>query len=185
MKKTILGFENYSIDENGTVINEVTGVEKKAFVNKTNGYAYVDLHKDGKSYKKPIHRLIATAFIPNPNNKPTVDHIDGNRQNNAIKNLRWATFSEQNSRFESFGVRSEKIKVTHFKEIRKKRGGGHLSWGDVDEIKYFDKISDVAEYFGVTLGNISQLLKNGTIGRRGVTRGYLFEYCKGLRVTHK
>lgn len=185
MKKIILGFENYSINENGVVTNEVTGAVKKAYVNKANQYLYVDLHKNGKSHKRPIHRLVAVAFIPNPDNKPTVDHIDGNRQNNAISNLRWATFSEQNSRFDSAGVRSEKVKVTHFKEIRKKRGGGHESWGDIDEVRYFDKISDAADHFGVTIGNISLLLKNGTIGRRGVTRGYLFEYCNGTRVTIK
>ena len=110
--KKIQQNENYSINELGEVRNDVTGKIKKPFQNKQNKYFYIDLWKDNKVKKYPIHRLIAEAFIPNSLNKPTVDHIDGNRANNSIDNLRWATYSEQNSRFNTNGVRSEKIKVT-------------------------------------------------------------------------
>lgn len=181
MWKKIKGFENYSINECGEVRNDSTNKIKNPYVNHKNNYLYVDLYKNNKGYKRPIHRLIAESFIPNTYNKPTVDHKDGNRQNNSINNLRWATYSEQNSRFGTNGVRSEKIKVTHYREERKKRGGGHVAWLDVDEIKFYDSISNVAEQFGVSISNISQLLKNGTIGKRGKTRGYLFEYCNGER----
>lgn len=61
--------------------------------------------KNNKVEKVPIHRLVAEAFIPNSENKPTVDHVDGNRLNNSVDNLRWATYSEQNSRFNTIGVR--------------------------------------------------------------------------------
>ena len=120
--------ENYSINKSGEVRNDLTGKIKKPFINKKNGYFSVDLYKDNKSQKVTVHRLLAEAFIPNPDNKPCVDHKDGNRQNNSLSNLRWATFSDNNSRFNTVGVRSEKIKVTHYKELRKKRGGGHLEW---------------------------------------------------------
>lgn len=171
---------NYSINENGEVRNDVTGVIKKPYLNKANGYLTVDLYSKNKSTKVTIHRLLAETFLPNPDNKPCVDHKDGNRQNNSLSNLRWATFSDNNSRFETVGVRSEKIKVTHYKEKRNKRGGGHLEWLDVDCILYFDRIIDVANHFGVTQGNITPLLKSGEIGRRGKMRGYKFEYCKKL-----
>lgn len=174
---------NYSISENGEVRNDVTGRTKIPYVNKKNGYKYVDLWENNKSIKRPIHRLLAEAFIPNPDRKPTVDHIDGNRQNNSLDNLRWATYSEQNSRFNSVGVRAQKIKVSHFIEIRKKRGNGHESWGRIDRVIYFDMISDAAAYFDVTVGNISLMLKHGEIGRRGKMRGFLFEYEDGERVT--
>ena len=58
------------------------------------GYYYVILSKDGVVSRKYVHRLIAENFIPNPENKPEVDHIDGNTKNNEISNLRWATHKE-------------------------------------------------------------------------------------------
>lgn len=175
--------QNYSINEQGEVRNDNTGHIKAAYKNAKNGYMYVDLWENNKSVKRPIHRLLAEAFIQNPENKPTVDHIDGNRQNNSLGNLRWATYSEQNSRFNSVGVRAKKIKVSHFFESRKERGGGHESWGRVDRIMYFDMIGSAASYFKVNISNISLMLKKGTIGKRGKMRGYMFEYDGSERVT--
>ena len=168
---------NYSVNRNGDVRNDTTGQIKKPYVNKDNGYLTVDLYRDNKSMKVTVHRLLAEAFIPNPENKPCIDHKDGDRQNNSLTNLRWATYSENNSRFNTNGVRSERIKVTHYTEVRKKRGGGHESWGAVDRIDYYEKIRDCADAFGCSQGNITLMLKSGTIGRRGKMRGYLFEYC--------
>ena len=95
--------------------------------------------------------------------------------------MRWATYSENNSRFETIGVRSETIIVEHFSEERKKRGGGHLSWLYVIETLEFKSISETAKYFNCTIGNISLMLEKGTIGQRGITRGYQFSYKNGKR----
>ena len=124
---------NYSINENGEVRNDITGHIKKPTENKANGYLVLDLYIGNKRTKVPVHRLVAEAFIPNPDNKPTVDHKDGNRKNNSISNLRWASYGEQNSRFETVGVRSQRVKATHYVEYRKRRGGGHESWGNIDK----------------------------------------------------
>lgn len=161
--KTIKQNKNYSINENGVVKNNATGIIKKPYKNVKNGYLYVDLWNNNKAKKHAIHRLIAEHFIPNPLNKPTVDHIDGNRTNNAISNLRWATYSEQNSRFNTHGVRSQKVIVTK---------------SESDLKMVFESITDVANYFGVCLSSISQMIKKGTYGKRGKTRNYMFQYLK-------
>jgi hypothetical protein len=62
----------------------------------SNGYLTVGLYGDGKPKKHTVHRLVAEAFIPNPDNKPEVDHVDRNKLNNHMSNLRWATSSENN-----------------------------------------------------------------------------------------
>lgn len=158
--KTIKQNENYSINENGEVKNNISGKILKSFINKKSGYKIIDLWRNNKCKKIALHRLIAETFIPNPLHKPTVDHKDGNRLNNSIDNLRWATYQEQNSRFNTYGVRSEKITVTNI-------NGTKLE---------FNRITDVAKYFNCNISNISQMLKKGTYGKRGKTRYYKFEY---------
>ena len=64
---------------------------------KKNGkyYVYVKLSKGGKQKKHYVHRLVAEAFLPNPEGKPTVNHKDGNGENNRVSNLEWSTMQEQ------------------------------------------------------------------------------------------
>lgn len=62
----------------------------------TTGYKVIRLHKNGEVLKRGVHRLVAEAFIPNPYNKKTVNHKDGNKQNNCVENLEWATYRENN-----------------------------------------------------------------------------------------
>lgn len=175
--------QNYSINEKGEVRNDLKGNIKKPTLNKRNGYYYLDLYENNERKKVPLHRLIAEAFIPNPDNKLTVDHQDGNRQNNSIENLRWASYSEQNSKFCTIGVRSQGVIAVHYNELRNKRGGGHIAWGEIDQTIYFNKISECADYFNTSVSNISLRLKEGTIGRRGKTRAWLIEYVDTERHT--
>jgi hypothetical protein len=86
--------ENYSISNLGEVKNDVTGRIMKHAIHKT-GYHHIGLCKNGKYKWYLIHRMIALAFSKNPMNLQTVDHIDRNKDNNRLENLRWASKSEQ------------------------------------------------------------------------------------------
>lgn len=88
--KTIPGFPNYTIDTNGVV----RGTAEKKQTHGKNGYKYVTLYHKNLGKKLYIHRLMAELYIPNPENKRTVNHIDGIKHNNALSNLEWHTDSE-------------------------------------------------------------------------------------------
>ena len=79
----------------------------------TDGYLQVGLHKGGerKSYK--IHRLVAMAYLPNPDNLPCVNHKDENKENNALQNLEWCTYEYNNN----YGSRIEKAAKSCCKPI--------------------------------------------------------------------
>lgn len=83
----------YTIDIFGNVKRKSNNLEIKQQFNKF-GYANVSLSKDGKQKQHKVHRLIAQAFIPNPQNKEQVNHIDGNKNHNVVWNLEWCTCKE-------------------------------------------------------------------------------------------
>ena len=84
------------VREDGMVFNKIPGRNSKKY-GWTNGYlapqGYRIIRIRGKNYS--VHRLLAEAFLPNPENKPTVDHIDRIKDDNRVCNLRWATYHEQ------------------------------------------------------------------------------------------
>ena len=88
--KTITDFPNYEVSDAGEVRNVRTGRVLKCVLN--NGYHVIMLFPGRNNIK--VHRLVALHFIENPENKPFVDHIDRDRANNHVSNLRWATPSE-------------------------------------------------------------------------------------------
>lgn len=104
MTKLITGFSNYSISEDGVITNIKTKTIKKPWLGKV-GYYYIDLYSNNKSTKIAVHRLLAQAFIPNPDNKRTVNHIDGNKLNNKLDNLEWATQSENSQHAYDTGLK--------------------------------------------------------------------------------
>lgn len=98
MIKTIPNYnEKYSVDSSGHVISHY---KNKVLRQTDNGRGYQNVKlmrtlKPKKTYKTVyIHRLVAEAFIPNPENKPQVNHIDGNKSNNDVSNLEWTTAKE-------------------------------------------------------------------------------------------
>ena len=96
--KDVEGFEGlYKVSNEGVLISTPRqgakgGVKKRLKTNR--GYEKYSLYKDGKMYYTSVHRLFAKHFIPNPDNKPYINHIDGNPLNNTLDNLEWVTQKE-------------------------------------------------------------------------------------------
>lgn len=105
--KKVKGFENYLVSNFGEIINLKSGRKLKA-CNFGNGYKGVNLYKNKKYFSKSIHRLVGIAFIDNPENKPQINHKDGNKHNNNINNLEWNTSSENLSHRYTTGLYSQK-----------------------------------------------------------------------------
>lgn len=95
-KKIILDGEEtrWSINERGQVRNDDTGKFLKGTILHT--YRYVNFRWNHKQKNKSVHRLVAEAFLPNPDNLPYVHHKDGNRLNNCLENLEWVSAAENN-----------------------------------------------------------------------------------------
>ena len=86
---------NYSISDAGRIKNSQNKIISSRVTN--TGYVQVHLSVHGIAKFYLMHRLVAGTFIPNPDNKPIVNHIDCNKQNNWVENLEWVTYSENNA----------------------------------------------------------------------------------------
>lgn len=72
------------------------------------GYQHIVLRVNGESRDYYLHRLVATAYVPNPDNLPEVNHKDGNKENNCFDNLEWVTSSENKKHAVRAGIKKEK-----------------------------------------------------------------------------
>ena len=79
-----------------TIIDESSPVKLKSKTHSSNGYVYIALGKYGA---KRLHRVVAAAFIPNPNDYPEINHIDEDKANCHLSNLRWVSRKENNNKF--------------------------------------------------------------------------------------
>lgn len=94
----------------GSGIREVKETIKKQSVSSC-GYMLVGLHKDSEMKTASVHRLVALAFVPNPEGKPQVNHINGDKKDNRAENLEWVTSSENNlHKYNCLGIRPHNCK---------------------------------------------------------------------------
>ena len=122
----------------------------KLHINKTNGYVYVVLTKDTIEKNIRVHKLVAQAFIENSNNKPQINHIDGNKQNNRVDNLEWCTQSENELHAYRTGLaNNDKRKI----KIRQYSMDGKL-------LKTFNSLSEASKLTGVNIQKISLCINN-------------------------
>mgnify|MGYP003296731839 CR=1 FL=1 len=104
--KPIRDFEElYEVSNLGRVRSLRRNIIMKLRTRENDGYVTCTLSNDGKVRGKLVHRLVAEAFIPNHKNKPEVNHIDGDKQNNSITNLQWVTASENQNHSIKIGLR--------------------------------------------------------------------------------
>lgn len=115
--KDIEGFPNYQISNLGNVWSKKTNKILKPY--KTNkGYLTVGFWLNGKKKKLSIHRLVAKAFLSNPQNLAEVNHIDGCKTNNNVSNLEWATGSNNVSHAYRTSLRKTKLSEIQVAEIK-------------------------------------------------------------------
>ena len=151
-KKIILDGETtcWSINENGKVRNDETGKFLTGTILHT--YRYINFRWNGKQKNKAVHRLVAETFLPNPENLSYVHHIDGNRLNNKLENLMWATGEEiQSNRQINRGstikpieyyddeiwepFRDGKYEVSNYGKV-KNNTTGYVTYGSLEDCGY-------------------------------------------------
>lgn len=114
---TVLSYWEKTYEENGRISGSKIGEEPKRVYGSidSKGYKYITM-KDiyGKRRHPKIHRLVALAFLSNPDNKPQINHIDGNKENNSVKNLEWATNGENQKHAFKLGLNKPHIKDKNY-----------------------------------------------------------------------
>lgn len=171
--KIVEGFNDiYRISNDGLVQSrrnkngkKVTNTWRNLAIHKRGQYLFVVLYKDKKRHQVLIHRLVAEAFIPNPNNKVQVNHIDGDKHNNRVSNLEWATPSE-NMMHSSWVLHRDmfekrKVKVGQF---------------DMDNnlVKVWDSATDASNILRIGRENIVNCCKKRRYFK--TAGGYQWEY---------
>ncbi|QDB70522.1 HNH homing endonuclease [Enterococcus phage Entf1] len=161
--KDVKGYEGeYQVSSLGRVKSFVRYPEGVILVNQVMPNGYVRVRLRGKA--KYIHRLVAEAFIPNQSNKPQVNHIDEDKENNTLSNLEWATIKDNLNH----GARNKKMAATLSKvNSRRVRSICELT-GQVAE---YDSIKE-ASYYGFSRGNISLCCN----GKRRSHKGFKWEF---------
>ena len=159
--KDIEGYEGiYKISNLGNV----KSLERTLWNGHTYGYYTVRLSKDGKGKNHLLHRLLAVAFIPNPNNLPIINHKDGDKTNINLDNLEWSTYKDNN----------EHAIKTGLNKIAKEIKAINVNTG---ETMHFDSAREADRVLGVGYKNISACLN----GRQKTCGGYRWEFLDERR----
>ena len=116
--KPVVGYENLYLISNTGKLKTIKTNTLKCLQKDRKGYLYANIYKNNKSKCLKIHRAVAEAFISNPENKPQVNHLDCNVQNNNVSNLKWCTPKENSEYMVLMGnsTRGEKSKNSILKE---------------------------------------------------------------------
>jgi hypothetical protein len=184
--KTVIGFEGlYEVSNNGDVASlnyRQTGkrkILKQTKIGRNRNYSKVTLTKDRKHYTCLVHRLVSESFIQNDNNKPFVNHIDGNPSNNNVSNLEWVTASENAIHMHSTGLWKPSEKLREYAKQNMKKVQVHSSKKRSKKVYQFNgetlvnTFSSVAEAQRITgIYNVSAVCR----GKMKTSGGFTWKY---------
>jgi hypothetical protein len=147
--------EGYYVSSLGRFKNK-KGIIMKDYKPHHSGYIYVRVNKE----KYALHRLVADTFIPNLDNKPIPNHIDGIKTNNSVKNLEWSTYSENNLHNHKIGLNKGHTRQITQYDL------------EMNEINNFDRIVDASKELNICYSSIKAVLckKQNTAG------GFIWKY---------
>lgn len=166
--KDICGYEGkYQVSSLGSVKSldyRRTGKERILKIGKSRGYLNVNLCKNSKTKMFKVHRLVANAFIPNPENKPFIDHINTIKDDNRAENLRWVTCKENSNNVLTISKRFGSNNCNARKVLQFTKEGVF--------VKEWSCTMDVQRELGFSNGNISSCC----LGKRKTCGGFVWKY---------
>ena len=172
MFKTIGVNPKYEVNEQGVVRNKTTLHELSLCLN-TQGYYEVCLYNNGKDKYYRVHRLVAEAFIPNPDNLPCINHKDEDKTNNCVENLEWCTVAYNNA----YGTRQERCDIMRGRPVVALKNG--IVW------KTFPSIVSAAKELNCNPSLIGHVLRGWDKTARGYEWRYLTEHTNKTMITGK
>lgn len=134
------------------------------------GYKYVNLYKEGHMYSVKIHRLVAHAFLPNPNNLPQVNHKDENKSNNDVTNLEWCT-AKHNLSYNDLQKRSHQKQK---RRIKAYNSSSNLEFGSATDAAIHITKCGLSKSFNSAISNI---VASANKGNR-LNYGYYWEWLE-------
>ncbi len=161
-----------------TKVKRVKKEKILAYKRNSNNYIIVTLSNNGVSKAYTIHRLVAQTFIPNPNNYPQINHINGKKYDNRVENLEWCTASENIKHASRVGLRktTKKQKTQAKRNLKKaneaKKRKIYQLTKDNKIIKVWDSMSDIFRELHFYWGNIGSVCRK----EKELAYGYKWEY---------
>lgn len=166
--KIIKNYSNYKISDKGNIYSIVRDIIKKIQKDK-NGYSVITLIRNKKYSYKFIHRLVAETFIPNPGNKPQVNHINGIKSDNRVENLEWCT-AKENIRHSFIILNNNHMYGKKGKYCQNSKKVKQLDL-DGNLIKIWDSVECAKKYYNIKHSGIVNSIKS-----KGHSLGFSWKY---------